>query len=69
LSVDFDPSEFLARGSTGEVRSMTRELISCWKAGGWSILNASCAIPAFTPAENIRAIPQTAHEESIYDKP
>jgi uroporphyrinogen-III decarboxylase len=37
------------------------------EARGHFILNAACAIPPSTPAENLRAFVETAREEGIYD--
>ncbi len=64
---NIDPSGVLARGSAGEVREKTRELISAWKPGGLFVLNAGCAIPPTTPPENIRAMIQAAHEFGVYN--
>lgn len=49
------------------MRRKTRALMSVWTPGGYFILNAACAIPPSTPAENIRAFVETAREEGIYD--
>ncbi len=57
---NIDPSGVLANGTVEEVRKATRELLSIWKPGGRFVLNAGCAIPPTTPAENIHALMQTA---------
>ena len=64
---NIDPSGVLAQGTSAEVREKTRQLISIWKPGGLFILNAGCAIPPTTPAENIRTLIATAREEGRYN--
>lgn len=64
---NIDPSGVLARGTPDEVCSQTRQLISVWKPHGGFVLNAGCAIPASTPAENLRAFIQTARQDGRYD--
>ncbi len=64
---NIDPSAVLARGTPGEVRQKTRELISAWKPGGHFVLNAGCAIPPSTPSENLQAFVETAWEEGAYN--
>ena len=61
-----DPSGVLALGTPDRVREKTRELISVWKPEGRFVLNSGCALPASTPAENIRAFIETAHEFGAY---
>jgi len=63
---NIDPSGVIARGSPPEVRDVTRQLISAWKPGGHFVLNAGCAIPPTTPAENVHALVETAHTEGVY---
>ena len=65
---NIDPSGVIARGSPQEVRAATRQLMSVWKPGGRFVLNAGCAIPPTTPAENIHALIEAAQEEGIYDQ-
>ena len=62
-----DPGGVLARGTPAQVRETTRRLIDIWKPGGRFILNAGCAIPPTTPAENLRAFIQTARELGTYE--
>jgi uroporphyrinogen decarboxylase len=64
---NIDPSGVIARGTAAEVTKKTRALIALWKPGGRFILNAGCAIPAGTPAENILALIQTTLEYGRYD--
>jgi len=63
---NIDPSSVIARGTPDDVRDATRELMATWKPGGRFILNAGCAIPASTPAENIRALMDAAHQDGVY---
>ncbi|HZP02707.1 MAG TPA: uroporphyrinogen decarboxylase family protein [Terriglobia bacterium] len=63
---NLDPSAVIARGTPGEVRNKTRELLRVWKPQGNFVLNAGCAIPPTTPPENIRALIAAAREEGIY---
>jgi uroporphyrinogen decarboxylase len=63
---NIDPSGVVARGTVQEVREKTRELIAAWKPGGHFVLNAGCAIPPTTPAENIRAMIEMAHQAGLY---
>ena len=64
---NIDPSAVLAQGTVEQVREATRKLISAWKPGGRFILNAGCAIPPTTPAENLHALIDTAKECGVYD--
>ncbi len=61
-----DPSGVLALGTPQMVREKTRQLISAWKPAGRFVLNSGCALPSSTPAENIRAFIETAHEFGVY---
>ena len=63
---NIDPSGVIARGTAGEVRAKTRDLIAAWKPGARFILNAGCAIPPSTPEENIRALMETVRKEGQY---
>jgi uroporphyrinogen decarboxylase len=53
---NIDPSEVLARGTPALVRQKTEELLDVFADSPRFILNAGCALPADTPAENIRAM-------------
>ena len=53
---NIDPSEVLARGTPAMVKQKTEELLEVFADTPRFILNAGCAIPADTPAENIRAM-------------
>jgi MtaA/CmuA family methyltransferase len=66
LCGNVDPSGVLARGTPSQVREATRGLIEAWKPGGKFILNAGCALPATTPAENLRVFVETAREYGEY---
>lgn len=57
---NIDPSGVLARGSVEDVERATRELLAQFADTPRFILNAGCALPATTPAENIHAMIQTA---------
>lgn len=57
---NIDPSAVLARGTADEVRRKTQELCSVFRDNPRFIVNAGCAIPAQTPAENIRALIEAA---------
>ena len=63
-----DPSGVLALGTPGLVCEKTRELISIWKPGAQFVLNSGCALPSSTPAENICAFLETAHEFGVYEE-
>jgi uroporphyrinogen decarboxylase len=63
---NIDPSGVLGLGTPEYIRQKTRELISIWKPGGLFVLNSGCTVPATTPAENIRAFIQAAHEAGVY---
>ena len=64
---NLDPSGVIARGTPAAIREKTRELMAVWKPGGLFVLNAGCAIPANTPAENICALVAAAREEGVYE--
>ncbi len=57
---NLDPSGVLAWGTKALVRTKTRELLEAFSDTPRFILNAGCAIPAETPAENLRAMIDTA---------
>ncbi len=53
---NLDPSEVLARGTPAVVKAKTEELLNVFADTPRFILNSGCALPAATPAENIRAM-------------
>jgi uroporphyrinogen decarboxylase len=57
---NIDPSGILARGTIEEVQNKTERLLQIYDDSPRFILNAGCAIPAFTPQENLRAMITTA---------
>jgi MtaA/CmuA family methyltransferase len=59
---NIDPSGVLALGTPAEVRTKTRELLELFADTPRFILNAGCALPPDTPAENLRAMITTARE-------
>lgn len=59
---NIDPSGVLALGTVEAVRAKTRELCALFAGNPRFIVNAGCAIPADTPAENIRALVEAARE-------
>jgi len=64
---NLDPSGVIARGTPALIREKTRELMKVWKPGGLFVLNAGCAIPPSTPAENIHALLAAVREEGTYE--
>jgi len=59
---NIDPVNVLARGSVADVEQATRNLLEIFNNTPEFILNAGCAIPADTPAENIHALVRVARE-------
>lgn len=59
---NIDPSGVLALGTPGLVEEKTRELLTRFADTPRFILNAGCAIPRITPAENLRTMIRTARE-------
>jgi len=59
---NIDPSGVLARGQAADVEAATRELLEVFADAPRFILNAGCALPATTPAENVHAMIRTARE-------
>ncbi len=57
---NIDPSAVLARGSVADVERTTSELLAQFADTPRFILNAGCALPATTPAENIHAMIRVA---------
>lgn len=57
---NIDPSGIVARADAATVRSVTRRLLETFADTPRFILNAGCAIPPTAPAENIRALVETA---------
>jgi uroporphyrinogen decarboxylase len=55
-----DPSGVLARGTVREVEDATRALLKTFAGTPRFVLNAGCAIPADTPADNLRAMIRVA---------
>lgn len=53
---NIDPSEVLARGTPALVKLRTEELLDVFEDTPRFVLNSGCALPADTPAENIRAM-------------
>lgn len=59
---NIDPSGVLALGNPAEVARRTRELLEIFAGEPRFIINAGCAIPAETPAENILAMIRAARD-------
>ena len=59
---NIDPNAVLALGTPELVAEKTRELMGVFEGNARFILNAGCAIPASTPAENLRALMRAARE-------
>ena len=59
---NLDPSCVLARGTVADVRAATRALLEAFADTPRFILNAGCAIPPDTPAENLHAMIAAARE-------
>jgi uroporphyrinogen decarboxylase len=59
---NIDPSSVLALGTPAEVRAKTRALLELFADTPRFILNAGCALPPDTPAENLRAMITTARD-------
>ena len=57
---NIDPSAVLAMGTPAEVAARTRDLLERFAGTPRFILNAGCAIPAETPAANLKAMISTA---------
>lgn len=57
---NIDPSGVLAMGTPELVEQKTRELLTVFSDTPRFILNAGCAIPSITPAENLRTMISTA---------
>lgn len=57
---NIDPSGILALGTPDDVRRATTALLDVFKGSNRLILNAGCAIPAETPAANLKAMIETA---------
>ncbi len=58
---NIDPSGVLALGTPSEVRREAQKLIEIFSDTPRFILNAGCAIPADTPAANVRALVESVH--------
>ena len=57
---NIDPSGVLALGTPELVERKTRELVEVFAGNPRFVLNAGCALPATTPAENLRALLRAA---------
>ena len=56
---NIDPSAVLCQGTPALVRQKTEELLSIYHDSARLIVNAGCAIPAETPAENLKMMIET----------
>jgi uroporphyrinogen decarboxylase len=56
----------LALGTPAGVESAAREALEVLAPGGGLILGPGCALPPETPAENVHALVQAAHEFGRY---
>jgi MtaA/CmuA family methyltransferase len=63
-----DPSEVLALGNPDDVERAARSDIDKLAPGGCFILSPGCTLPYTTPAENVEALVQTAHDYGRYDR-
>lgn len=59
---NIDPSSVLALGTPQLVEEKTRELLELYRDSPRFILNAGCAIPSTTPAENLATMIRVARE-------
>jgi uroporphyrinogen decarboxylase len=59
---NIDPCSVLALGEPRLVEEKTRELCALFRENPRFILNAGCALPSTTPAENLRTMIRTARE-------
>lgn len=59
---NIDPSGVLAYGAPALVEHKTRELLELYQDSPRFILNAGCAIPPGTPAENLHTMIRTARQ-------
>ena len=59
---NLDPNAVLALGTPQLVETETRKLLECFRHNPRFILNAGCAIPAITPAENLRTMIHSARQ-------
>lgn len=62
LSGTIDPSRILYFGSVSDVKKMTREVLAVYNDSPRLIVCSGCAIPPGTPADNIKAMIETARE-------
>jgi MtaA/CmuA family methyltransferase len=60
-----DPSGILAMGSPAQIEETTRRLLEVFADTSRFVLNAGCAIPPVTPAENLRAFIRTARQFTL----
>ena len=57
---NLDPSGLMALGTPGSVENEARALVALFADTPRFVLNAGCALPATTPAENVRALVRAA---------
>lgn len=62
---NIDPSGIIACGKAGQVEEKARELLSIYSDTPRFIMNAGCAIPPMTPAENIERLVHVTKSFSI----
>ena len=61
---NIDPTEILVQSTPEQVAAKTRKLLEIYRDNPRFILNAGCAIPAETPAANLKAMIRIAREFS-----
>jgi uroporphyrinogen decarboxylase len=61
-----DPSEVIARGTPEVVRQAVRDELAVMAPGGGLIIGPGCALPPETPAQNVHAFVEAAHEHGRY---
>ena len=62
-----DPANVIGRGTPALIKETCRDVISVLAPGGGFILSPGCALPAETPADNMKALVEAADTYGTYD--
>ena len=60
---NIDPSGIIALGTPDQVEAHVKELLAIYKDSPRIVVNAGCAIPAFTPPENIKRLVEVTRND------
>jgi MtaA/CmuA family methyltransferase len=63
---NLDPSGVICFGNDKMIEDEVKKLLEAYKDGGRFVLSAGCALPRYTPSENIKTLVKTARDFGKY---